>query len=335
MGYLYEGRWLSDEEYSQLLASGVKPQPSPPFKQVITADGSSGFPAVPGRYQLFLAWACPWAHRAFVTRTLLKLQDTIEVQIVSWGVEGWKVEGSDRTLRELYVLSKADFTGWTPIPVLWDTVSRQIISNDSGDIILMLNEAFGRTEVPDLYPAELRSEIDSIDADIMATVNTGPIRVHGAKTQEEYDENVDKLFAQLDRLEERLQNQRFLVGNCLTLADVRLFTSLVRFDPIYFILFRCCTKPLAAYHNLSNYVRDIAQLPGVSETINQPIMRAHYYRDHNQDSPTKIVPKGPVLDVVSPHDRSRFPMELVGRNRAALGKGVWVIRALEGLIPLL
>ena len=319
-GVLHED-WLEAE-----LEGGEFVRKDSQFRSWVTADGSpgpsgeGGFPAEPGRYHLFVSYACPWAHRTLLLRKLKRLEDVISFSVVHpyMGPQGWsfhpfpgatgdRVNGFEY-LHQAYTLAAPDYTGIVTVPALWDTTRKTIVNNESSEIIRMLNTAFdawGDAGV-DYYPAALRSEIDAINATVYDTVNNGVYRAGFAHSQEAYEGAFDSLFASLDNLETRLAEQRYLVGNRLTEADWRLFTTLVRFDAVYYLHFKCNQLRIGDYPNLSNYLRELYQHPGVAETVNLEHIKQHYYTSHPQINPTGIVPKGPVLDFSSPHDRARF-----------------------------
>jgi putative glutathione S-transferase len=292
----------------------------------VTADGSpgptgkGGFPAEAGRYHLYVSLACPWAHRTLIFRKLKKLENVISVSVTValLGKKGWEfgtepsatldtVNGKS-TVADIYVLSDPHYSGRASVPVLWDKKQRVIVNNESSEIIRMLNSAFdaftnGRT---DFYPAELRGEIDPINTVVYETVNNGVYRSGFAVTQAAYEQAARELFATLDQLEQRLSSQRYLVGKQLTEADWRLFTTLVRFDAVYYSHFKCNVRRIVDYPNLSNYLRDLYQVPGVADTVSLDHIKRHYYGSHRNVNPTGIVPIGPLLDFTQPHDRARF-----------------------------
>jgi putative glutathione S-transferase len=288
------------------------------FREWVTADGSSGYAAEPGRYHLYVSLACPWAHRTLIVRALKGLQDAIAVSVVDpirdergWAFRDVRGATGDRLhdwsyLSEAYVASAPGYDAHVSVPVLWDTRTEQIVNNESADIIVMLNEAFdafaGHPEL-DLYPAELRAEIDELNRVVYETVNNGVYRAGFAPTQEDYDAAVHPLFATLDRLDERLASRRYLVGGRPTLADWRLFTTLVRFDAVYVGHFKCNLRRIVDYPHLSAYLRDLYQTPGIAETVDMDHIKRHYYVTHGQLNPRAIVPAGPILDFEAPHGR--------------------------------
>jgi putative glutathione S-transferase len=334
MGYLLDGHW--HEEAPSNDASGRFVREASRFHHWVTPDGAAGptgeggFPAEAGRYHLYVSLACPWAHRTLIFRKLKKLEDVIGVSVVDaiMGPEGWvfshapgttpdTAEGKER-LSEIYLLASTSYTGRVTVPVLWDKKKKTIVNNESSEIIRMFNSAFDAfTSVrTDFYPKALRPEIDAINKPIYETVNNGVYRSGFATTQDAYEEACRNLFATLDMLEERLSTQRYLVGATLTEADWRLFTTLVRFDAVYFGHFKCNVRRIVDYPNLSNYLRDLYQVPGVAETVNMDHIKTHYYASHRKINPSGIVPIGPELDFDAPHDRARFAAA-TGAVRAA------------------
>jgi glutathionyl-hydroquinone reductase len=288
------------------------------FRDWVTTDGSSGYPAATGRYHLYVSLACPWAHRAVILRELKGLQDAIGMSVVDpirdergWAfrdvpgttldeVNGWSY------LAEGYLASDPDFDARVMVPVLWDTVTGRIVNNESADIIAMLNgvfDAFATNPGLDLYPAARRAEIDGLNATIYENVNNGVYRAGFASTQEAYEEAVFPLFETLDELDARLATRRFLVGEQQTLADWRLFTTLLRFDPVYVGHFKCNLRRIADYPSLSGYLRDLYQTPGIAGTVDLDQIKRHYYMTHAGINPSAIVPAGPILDLETPHGR--------------------------------
>jgi glutathionyl-hydroquinone reductase len=323
MGLLVEGVW-KDQWYDTAATAGRFVRAPSRFRDWVTADGgpgpsgNGGFPAERGRYHLYVSLACPWAHRTLIFRKLKKLDDVISIAVVEpvMGSDGW-VFGADAASRdgvngkaklsEIYLLADPLFTGRVTVPVLWDKSRRMIVNNESSEIIRMLNSAFDAfTDVKtDYYPLRLRSEIDHINARVYDTVNNGVYRAGFATTQEAYEEAFLALFATLDELEATLSKRRYLVGT-ITEADWRLFTTLARFDPVYVGHFKCNLRRIADYPNLSNYLRDLYQTPGVAETVSIDHIKRHYYMSHRRINPSGIVPLGPELNYSAPHDRARF-----------------------------
>jgi putative glutathione S-transferase len=322
MGLLVEGRW-SDRWYDTASTNGSFVRRDSSFRNWVTADGAPGpsgrgeFKAEPGRYHLYVSFACPWAHRTLIFRSLKGLGDAISVSVLHWfmGKHGWSFEeGPDvipdsvnnaHFLSDIYVKSNPAYTGRVTVPVLWDKVRQQIVSNESSEIIRMMNSAFdGVGAKPgDYYPLALREVIDYLNARIYSTVNNGVYRAGFATTQAAYDEAVKALFTSLDELEQHLATHRYLCGDHLTEADWRLFTTLARFDLVYFAHFKCNLRPLVSYPNLWAYTRELYQYPGIKETTNFAHIRKHYYQSHESINPTRIVPVGPLLDFSVPHGR--------------------------------
>ncbi len=325
MGLLVEGIW-KDQDHDTSATGGRFVRPQTRFRNWVTPDGAAGpsgeggFPAAAGRYHLYVALACPWAHRTLIFRKLKKLEDVISVSVVEpINLEfGWvfgppgsatadTANGKAR-LSEIYLLTDPKFTGRVTVPVLWDKERRTIVNNESAQIIRMLNAAFDRfTDVrTDYYPAPLRVEIDEINRLVYDDVNNGVYRAGFATTQAAYEEAFRTLFARLDVVEEHLGRQRWLIGDRQTEADWRLFTTLVRFDAVYFSHFKCNLRRIADYPNLSNYLRDLFQTPGIAATVDFDHIKRHYYGSQRRINPTGIVPLGPKLDLGARHDRGRF-----------------------------
>lgn len=322
MGKLVDGVW-QDVWYDTKSNSGHFKRADSSFRNWLTADGAAGpsgeggFKAESGRYHLYVSYACPWAHRTLIFRKLKKLEDLITVSVVDplmlengWefherdGATGDHLFGSDY-LWQVYVKADPKFSGRVTVPVLWDKQENTIVSNESAEIIRMFNQAFdGLTgSTLDFYPEDLRQEIDAINARIYDTVNNGVYKAGFATSQEAYESAVYPLFETLDWLEERLTSKRYLFGNRQTEADWRLFTTLVRFDPVYVGHFKCNIRQIADYPALSAYLRDLYQVEGVAETVNMRHIKHHYYRSHKTINPTGVVPVGPALDLTKPHGR--------------------------------
>jgi putative glutathione S-transferase len=283
-------------------------------------SGEDGFKAEPGRYHLYVSYACPWAHRTLILRTLKKLEDVISFSVVHhfMGENGWTFLAEDGAtgdalygsdfLHQIYTRADPAYSGRVTVPVLWDKQRQTIVSNESAEIIRMLNSAFDEwgDATRDFYPKPLRAGIDAVNELVYPAINNGVYRAGFATTQAAYEEAFDALFAALDEMELRLSRGRYLLGDRMTEADWRLFTTLVRFDPVYVGHFKCNLRRIADYPNLSNYLRDLYQTPGVAETVNMHHIKSHYYGSHATINPTRIVPKGPDLDYSAPHDRDRF-----------------------------
>lgn len=284
------------------------------FRRHVSAAAGAEFPAEAGRYHLYVSLACPWAHRTIIFRKLKQLEGAISLTVVDplRDERGWRFSKTEpdtvngfQFLSEAYRITDPAFDGRVTVPVLWDKTRRTIVSNESSEIIRMLNrefDAWGDAAV-DFYPAELRTEIDAINDEVYANVNDGVYRAGFAATQEAYDEAFDALFATLDRLDERLARQRYLAGDAITEADWRLFTTLVRFDSVYFVHFKCNLRRIADYPHLWPYTRELFQQPGVAETVRFDHIKPHYFVTHDALNPSGIVPKGPRIDFAEPHGR--------------------------------
>jgi putative glutathione S-transferase len=326
MGLLVDGRWRDDSHETARFQNGRFVRAATRFRNWITRDGSpgptgeGGFPAEPGRYHLYVALSCPWAHRTLIFRRLKRLEGIVSLSVVEpiQGSEGWQFgtypgatpdsANGKAKLLEVYLLADSRFTGRVTVPLIWDKARRTIVNNESADIIRMFNAAFAdlTPATIDYYPNEIRAEIDRVNALVYQNVNNGVYRAGFATTQEAYEEAFRALFSVLAQLEEGLSRQRYLVGNRLTEADWRLFTTLVRFDAVYYSHFKCNLRRIVDYPNLSNYVRDLYQVPGMAETVNIDHIKRHYYGSQRQINPLGIVPLGPELDFTAPHDRARF-----------------------------
>jgi putative glutathione S-transferase len=319
MGQLVQGRWEKEWKVPQGKGGDFRRGEST-FRQWISADGSTGFPAEAGRYHLYVSYACPWASRVLMMRALKKLQDAISVTVVDWHMtgEGWHFSRRDgatpdpvlgaKYLREIYLASDPQATTRVTVPVLWDKRKKVIVNNESAEIIRMLNgefDAFGDAR-RDYYPPDLRAEIDRVNARVYDTVNNGVYKAGFARSQAAYEEAFDALFETLDWLDDRLGAQRYVVGDRFTEADIRLFATLIRFDAVYVGHFKCNRQRIADYANLQGYTREIYQMPEVRETVNFRHIKNHYYHSHETINPNGIVPKGPALDFDAPHGRERF-----------------------------
>jgi putative glutathione S-transferase len=325
MGRLVEGVW-QDEQHAERTPGGRFMRATTRFRSWVTEDGNpgptgdGGFAAAPGRYHLYAALPCPWAHRTLIMRMLKGLEDSISISIVEplYGPHGWRFGDSPGTipdsingaseLAEIYLRADPKFTGRVSVPVLWDKERRTIVNNESAEIIRMFNNAFGRfTSVrTDYYPPALRGEIDRINRLVFENINNGVYQAGFATTQEAYEEAFRALFAALDGLEARLAHQRYLAGPEITEADWRLFPTLVRFDAVYHGHFKCNLRRISDYSNLSNYLRDLYQQPGIAATVSIVQIKRHYYGSQRAVNPYGIVPLGPQLDFSASHDRGRF-----------------------------
>lgn len=326
MGLLIDGQW-HDQWYNTEASAGRFIRPESQFRNWITPDGApgpsgeGGFPAEPDRYHLYIAYACPWAHRTLIYRELKGLHDFIGVSTVHWymGEHGWTFDADPDGLVEdrlyghpylyaLYQKAKPDYTGRVTVPVLWDRQRETIVSNESREIIRMFNSAFdGIGATPgDYYPEPLRDSIDAWNAELYENVNNGVYQAGFATRQAAYDEAVMALFETLDRLEGHLGRHRFLLGAQPTEADWRLFPTLLRFDPVYVGHFKTNRRRLVDYPNLWGYTRDLYQWPGIASTIQLDHAKKHYYQSHKTLNPNGIVPVGPELDFTQPHHRDRL-----------------------------
>jgi putative glutathione S-transferase len=287
----------------------------------VTADGSSGFRAEPGRYHLYVCLACPWAHRSIIVRRLLGLEDVISMSVVDpiRDERGWAFrDGPGHTtdpingfefLSEAYLITDPSYTGRYTVPCLWDRVTGRLVTNNYPDITIDMETqftAFHKPGAPDLYPTHLREEIDTVNALVYQDVNDGVYKAGFAASQTAYEAAVTALFARLDWLDARLAHQRYLVGGQLTESDVRLFTTLARFDSVYHGHFKCNLRRLVDYPHLWAYARDLYQTPGFGDTTNMDHIKRHYYMTHEQLNPTRIVPLGPIIDWEVPHGREQI-----------------------------
>ena len=325
MGLLDNGQWV-DQWYETKSSGGRFVRKTPHFRSWITADGAAGpsgtdgFKAMPGRYHLYVSLACPWAHRTMIFRALKGLEEMISVSVVHWYMadNGWTFQEADgvvpdtennaQFMYQIYTAALSDYSGRVTVPVLWDKQTKTIVTNESSEIIRMFNTAFdgvGALE-GDYYPEPLRVEIDQLNARIYDTLNNGVYKAGFATTQEAYDEAVVPLFDTLDFLEDILSTQRYLTGSTITEADWRLFTTLVRFDPVYVGHFKCNIRRIADYEHLSGYVRDLYQQPGVAATVNMQHIKSHYYGSHDTINPPLIIPAGPEIDYTKPHRRHQL-----------------------------
>jgi len=331
MGLLINGQW-HDEWYDTVSTGGHYERKESEYRNWITADGNAGptgeggFRAEPGRYHLYVSYACPWAHRTLVMRAWKGLKDHISVSTVhplmlehGWefrtdfnAADGDPLYGLSR-LYQLYQKADPHATGRVTVPVLWDKQRQTIVNNESSEIIRMLNSAFDSCgALPgDYYPAELRNDIDALNELIYPRVNNGVYRAGFATTQHAYDEAVSELFATLEILEERLSKRRYLTGNALTEADLRLWTTLLRFDAVYVTHFKCDRQRISDLPNLNGFLRDIYQMPGIDETVHMDHIRHHYFRSHPTINPHGIISIGPLQDFTLPHDRESLGQRVV------------------------
>ena len=323
MGLLVDGKW--QDKWYETGKSGKFERSQSQFRDFVTADGAPApgrtraFKAEPGRYHLYVSLACPWAHRTLIFRKLKKLEDVISVSIVHhfMGEHGWTFLAEDGAtgdtlygldyLHQIYTRADPTYSGRVTVPVLWDKQEQTIVSNESSEIIRMLNSAFdewGDASV-DFYPEPLRAEVDALNEWIYPSINNGVYRCGFATKQAAYEEAFAELFAALDRVEDILSRRRYLAGERITEADWRLFTTLVRFDPVYVGHFKCNLRRIADYPNLSNYLRELYQVPGVAQTVNLHHIKHHYYGSHRMINPTGVVPVGPEVDYAAAHNRNR------------------------------
>lgn len=323
MGQLVNGVW-QDVWYDTKSTQGHFKRTTPQFRDWITADGqpgpngSKGFKAESGRYHLYVSLACPWAHRTLLMRKLKGLEQMISVSVVHPLMleHGWTfaTDFEDTTgdqlfgfdyLYQVYLKALPEYSGRVTVPVLWDKQENTIVNNESSEIIRMFNSAFDHlgAKPGDYYPETLRNKIDDLNDWIYPNVNNGVYKAGFATEQTAYSEEVTNVFQALDKLEQILDKQRYLTGNQLTEADLRLWTTLVRFDPVYVTHFKCDYQRISDYPNLYGFLRDIYQMPGIAETVSFPHIRNHYYRSHKTINPTGIISLGPKQDLNAPHDR--------------------------------
>ena len=316
MGLLVDGKW-QDKWYDTDSNGGKFERQASQFREWVSNDDNSEFSAESGRYHLYVSLACPWAHRALIFRKLKGLEKHIDISIVhpemldnGWefgdypGATGDKLYGLDY-LREIYTKAKPDVTTRVTVPVLWDTKTEQIVNNESAEIIRMFNSAFNSLtgDDQDFYPQSLREKIDAVNELVYHNINNGVYKAGFATKQDAYEDAVSALFHALDSLEVRLGEQRYLVGDTITEADWRLFTTLVRFDAVYHGHFKCNIRRIADYPNLYGYLRELYQYPGIAETVNFDHIKRHYYYSHTMINPTQIIPAGPELSLMEPHQR--------------------------------
>ncbi|MBF6601870.1 MAG: glutathione S-transferase family protein [Sphingorhabdus sp.] len=322
MGLLIDGKW-HDQWYDTKSSGGRFIRSESQFRNWITADGcpgpsgEGGFKAEPGRYHLYVSLACPWAHRTLIMRALKGLEDMISVSVVHWLMreDGWTFAdgpgvvpdnlNNAEYLHQVYTAAQTDYSGRVTVPILWDKQQGIIVNNESSEIIRILTGAFDEVGAKpgDYYPDELRARIDAVNARVYDGLNNGVYKAGFATSQSAYDEAVAQVFDTLDWLEELLSRQRYLAGTQLTEADIRLFTTLVRFDEVYHGHFKCNRRRIVDYPNVWAFTREIYQLPGVAETVNMEHIKRHYYESHDTINPTGIVPVGPAPDFSAPHGR--------------------------------
>jgi putative glutathione S-transferase len=324
-GLFVDGVWHS-QWYDTSATAGRFVPTEPIFRNWVTPDGSAGssgeggFAAERDRYHLYVSLACPYAHRTVIFRKLKQLESVISMSVLEpvMGEQGWEfgsgpgtttdMVNSKRRLGEIYLLADPRYTGRVSVPVLWDKERHTIVNNESPEIIRMLNSSFAAltNDRADYYPEDLRAEIDRINARVYNDVNIGVYRAGFATAQPAYEEGCRAVFAALDWIEDILSRQRYLAGARLTEADWRLFTTLVRFDAVYYSHFKCNLRRIVDYPNLWNYLRELYQVPGIADTVNLDHIKRHYYMSMTAINPTRIVPLGPKLNFSAPHDRARF-----------------------------
>ncbi|MFP3516579.1 glutathione S-transferase family protein [Pseudomonas sp. SIMBA_077] len=330
MGLLIDGHW--HDQWYKSSKDGAFEREQAQRRNWVTADGTpgptgtGGFAAQAGRYHLYVSLACPWAHRTLITRQLKGLEGLIDVSVVSWLMlkNGWTFDtahgstgdqlGKLHFLHQRYTLDTPDYTGRVTVPVLWDTHQHCIVSNESADIIRMFNSAFNELtgNTLDLYPQALATEIDRWNDRIYPSLNNGVYRAGFATSQSAYEQAYDDVFNTLEALEKHLAEHRYLADQYLTEADVRLFTTLIRFDAVYHGHFKCNKRRIVDYPNASNWLLELYQWTGVAQTVDFTHIKGHYYASHRTINPTGIIPKGPALDFTRPHDRGRLA-----------GNGIW------------
>lgn len=322
MGLLQDGKWV-DQWYDTKKTDGHFVRKAPQFRNWITVDGqpgptgSGGFKAEIGRYHLYVSLACPWAHRTLIFRSLKKLESMISISVVNWYMSenGWTFDpgmgvipdtvNGTQMMYQIYTKASSNYSGRVTVPVLWDKKTKTIVSNESSEIIRMFNSTFDGigAETGDYYPELLRLEIDDLNDRIYNTLNNGVYRCGFSTTQKAYEEAVVPLFDALDWLEKILASKRYLTGEKITEADWRLFTTLIRFDAVYVGHFKCNIRRIADYPNLSNYLRELYQKPGIAKTVNMEHIKNHYYGSHETINPSRIVPSGPDINFMERHDR--------------------------------
>jgi putative glutathione S-transferase len=324
MGYLIKGEW-HEGWYDTSKTAGEFIRADSQFRDAVTANGASGYPAEAGRYHLYVSLACPWAHRTLIFRKLKQLEDVISISVVDPVITegGWAFrDGFTDTingfafLRDAYTRTDPGYSGRVTVPVLWDKQTKRIVNNESADIIRMLNSEFNVfTPVKtDFYPAALRQEIDAVNAFVYERINNGVYKAGFAGSQRVYESAVMRLFSALDEIETRLGQSRYLVGDTLTEADWRLFTTLIRFDAVYVTHFKCNLRRIEDYPSLSNYLRDLYQVPSIAETVDFDHIKRHYFMSHRHLNPSGLVPKGPIFDFGTAHNRERLMARAAKRS---------------------
>jgi len=320
MGNLLNGRWTAEDTLKEIREGGKYVKHPSVYRQWITADGSSGFKAEPGRYHLYVSVSCPWAHRAILFRVLKKLESVVDMTYTahrgdgqgwSFGEDGHLVPGTDRRvqhLHEIYTIADPGCTSRVTVPTLWDSLNRRVVNNESSEIIRMFNSAFTglAPTTPDYYPQPLRAAIDAMNEKVLRGVNNAVNGCGRSASQAAYDEAFELLFRTLDELEALLEHQRFLCGDQQTEADWRLFPNLIRFDPISYIGYKCNLRRIEDYPNLSNYLRDLYQTPGIAAVCDIEGMKRAVFGVGGPIRSNGIIPKGPEMRLDRPHNRDRF-----------------------------
>ena len=319
MGLLVDGKW-QDKWYDTSKNGGKFERQASKFRDKVSNEDGSTFPAESDRYHLYVSLACPWAHRALIFRKLKGLEAHIDVSVVhpemldqGWEFKDYSGSTGDKLYNfdyahQIYTKAKPEITTRVTVPILWDKQTETIVNNESAEIIRIFNSGFNSltNNEDDYYPNAQREEIDAINNMVYHDINNGVYKAGFATTQEAYEEAVTALFCALDRVEERLSKQRYLVGSKITEADWRLFTTLIRFDAVYHGHFKCNKKQIADYPNIYGYMKELYQVPGVAETVNFDHIKRHYYYSHTMINPTQIIPVGPEQDLMSPHGRDKM-----------------------------
>ncbi|MFD1597713.1 glutathione S-transferase family protein [Halobellus rarus] len=318
MNMLVDGEWRTDA-YRTTNDEGEFDRQETSFRDWIQDDPEAEFPAESGRYHVYISRACPWAHRVAMTRRLKGLEDDISLSIVEpvRYEDGWEFSEEypdplygEEFLRDVYTRADSAFTGRVTVPVLWDREKETVVNNESREIMRMLDTEFGGPNGVDLWPEGHREAVDRVIDDIYDPINNGVYRAGFADTQAAYENAVADVFEALDHWEDVLEEQRYLVGDVLTEADVAMFATLVRFDHVYHTHFKCNRRAIHEYPNLWNYTKELYQLPGVAETVNVDHITRHYYMSHGDVNPKRLVPTGPDIDFSAPHNRDRLPADL-------------------------
>lgn len=319
MGLLVDGKW-QDKWYDTSKNGGKFERQASKFRDKVSNEDGSTFPVESDRYHLYVSLACPWAHRALIFRKLKGLEEHIDVSVVhpemldqGWEFKGYPGSTGDKLYNfdyahQIYTKAKPEITTRVTVPILWDKRTETIVNNESAEIIRIFNSGFNSltNNEDDYYPNAQREEIDAINNMVYHDINNGVYKAGFATTQEAYEEAVTALFCALDRVEERLSKQRYLVGSKITEADWRLFTTLIRFDAVYHGHFKCNKKQIADYPNIYGYMKELYQVPGVAETVNFDHIKRHYYYSHTMINPTQVIPVGPEQDLMSPHGRDKM-----------------------------